>query len=124
MRTYGGANYCNLDVKAGETQIATIIATNGKNLTDYTWTNSSILSGRSPLTFSTNYNTGQGIGFTRVVINATGAGVTYSAYMTSCGTEDIENHQSPITNHKYMKDGRLYIEVDGHIFTLQGQRIK
>ena len=124
IRTYGGTSYCNLDVKAGETQIATIVATNGKTLTDYTWTNTQPLSGTSPLTFSTNYNTGQGIGFTRVVINATGSGVTYSAYLTSCGTTDIEIVNRQSSNRKYIKEGRLFIQVGDQIFTVTGQRIK
>ena len=123
MRTYGGSQYCNLDVTANGQPIATIVATNGKTLTDYTWTNTSSFSGTSPLTFSTNYGESKGIGFTRVVINATGSGTTYSAYLTDCGTTDIENQQSPIRNHKYLRDGRLLIEVDGRIYTITGERI-
>ena len=126
IRTYGGTSYCNLDVKAGETQIATIVATNGKTLTDYTWTNTQPLSGTSPLTFSTNYNTGQGIGFTRVVINATGSGTTYSAYLTDCGTTDIEKtNQQPIANsQKLLINNQLYIQVGDNLYTVTGQRIK
>ena len=124
IRTYGGTQYCNLDVKAGTTQIATIVATNGKTLTDYTWTNTQNLSGRSPLTFSTNYNTGQGIGFTRVTINATGSGTTYSAYLTDCGTTTITNNQSPITNYKYIENGRLFIQVGDRIYDILGHFIE
>jgi hypothetical protein len=126
IRTYGGTSYCNLDVKAGETQIATIVATNGKTLTDYTWTNTQPLSGTSPLTFSTNYNTNQGIGFTRVVINATGSGVTYSQFITSCGTTGLEKtNQQPIANsQKLLINGQLYIQVGDQIFTVTGQRIR
>ena len=125
IRTYGGTSYCNLDVKAGDTQIATIVATNGKTLTDYTWTNTQPLSGTSPLTFTTNYNTNQGIGFTRVTINATGSGVTYSQFITSCGDpSEISNLQSPIINHKYIENGRLFIQVGDQIYTVTGQRIR
>lgn len=125
IRTYGGTSYCNLDVKAGDTQIATIVATNGKTLTDYTWTNTQLLSGTSPLTFSTNYNTNQGIGFTRVTINATGSGTTYSAFRTNCGTTGIEtNDQRPMTNYKFLLDGQLVIQVGDHIYTVTGQRIR
>lgn len=124
MRTYGGNQYCNLDVKAGDTQIATIVATNGKTLTDYTWTNEQPLSGISPLTFSTNYGTNQGIGFTRVVINATGSGITYSAYLTSCGTQGIDNQKSEISNQKFLQNGQLLIRVDDHLYTITGQRLE
>lgn len=126
IRTYGGTQYCNLDVKAGDTQIATIVATNGKTLTDYTWTNTQPLSGLSPLTFSTNYNTNQGIGFSRVVINATGSGVSYSAYLTDCGTTAIEtaNDQQPMTNRKLLIDGHLYILIDNQLYTITGLKFK
>ena len=124
MRTYGGTNYCNLDVKAGEEWIATIVATNGKTLTDYTWLNDKLLSGKSPLTFSTNYGASQGIGFTKVVINATGSGVTYSAFTTLCGSEDIENQEIIAPTHKFLRGGQLFIQVGEHIYTITGQRIR
>lgn len=124
IRTYGGTSYCNLDVKAGDTRIATIVATNGKTLTDYTWTNTQPLSGIAPLTFSTNYNTNQGIGFTRVTINATGSGVTYSAFLTDCGSTDIENVNRKLSNRKYIKNGRLFIQVGDQIYTVTGQKVR
>lgn len=126
IRTYGGNNYCNLDVKAGDEQIATIVATNGKTLTDYTWTNDKVLSGKSPLTFSTNYGAKQGIGFTKVVINATGSGTTYSAFITQCGTgtEVVENDESFAPAHKFLRDGQLFIQIGEHIYTVTGQRIR
>lgn len=57
---------------------------------------------------------------------ASGQGVvtTYSDFLTSCAATDIENQQSPITNHKLLIDGHLYIEVNGQIFNITGQRIK
>ncbi|MBR3408817.1 MAG: endonuclease [Paludibacteraceae bacterium] len=124
IRTYGGTQYCNLDVKAGDTQIATIVATNGKTLTDYTWTNTQPLSGLSPLTFSTNYNSLQGIGFTRVTINATGSGVSYSAFLTDCGTTGLENRESRIENRKLLIDGHLYIMIDNQLYTITGLKFK
>jgi len=124
MRTYGGTQYCNLDVKAGDTPIATIVATNGKTLADYTWTNTQPLSGLSPLTFSTNYSTNQGIGFTRVVINATGSGMSYSAFLTDCGTSGIEHQASRIENRKFLKEGQLYIQVGENLYTITGQRVQ
>ena len=124
IRTYGGAQYCNLDVKAGDTRIATIVATNGKTLTDYTWTNTGTFSGLSPLTFSTNYGNQQGIGFTRVVINATGSGITYSAFLTTSGTEDFPSLQAeegrPV---KLLINGLLYIKHGDKIYTITGQSL-
>lgn len=124
IRTYGGSQYCNLDVKAGDTQIATIVATGGKTLTDYTWTNTQPLSGTSPLTFSTNYNTNQGIGFTRVTINATGSGVTYSRFITDCGTTGNEIVNRKSSNRKYIKYGRLLIQVGDRIYDSLGRIIE
>lgn len=125
MRTYGGNQYCNLDVKAGDTQIATIVATNGKTLTDYTWTNTALLSGRSQLTFSTNYGASQGVGFTRVVINATGAGTIYSAFMTSCaGSEDMENNEVLVPIRKFVCSGQLLIQVGDQIYTVTGKKVQ
>lgn len=124
MRTYGGTQYCNLDVTANGQPIATIVATNGKTLTDYTWTNTGSFTGRAPLVFSTNYNTSQGIGFTKVTINATGAGTSYSAYLTSCGTVDIENTTSKIDNRKLLINQQLFIQVGDYLYNIQGQRVQ
>lgn len=124
MRTYGGTQYCNLDVKAGETPIATIVATNGKTLTDYTWTNTQPLSGISPLTFSTNYGANQGIGFTRVTINATGSGITYSAFLTNCGTFAVQNAEIAIPTRKFIRSGQLLIQVGDQIYTVMGQKVQ
>lgn len=125
IRTYGGTQYCNLDVKAGEQSIATIVATNGKTLTDYTWTNTEALTGRAPLEFSTNYNTNQGIGFARVTINATGSGATYSRYITSCQTPtEVELLPAEVPARKILIGGKIYILLHDQLFNLQGQRVK
>ena len=124
IRTYGGTSYNNLNITANGQPIATIVATNGKTLTDYTWTNNSAFTGRAPLVFSTNYNTNQGIGFTRVVINATGSGTTYSAYLTDCGTTDLENRRIAPQTEKILRDGRLLIRVNGVLYTLTGQKVQ
>lgn len=60
----------------------------------------------------------------KVTMNGQGVVTTYSDFLTSCAATDIENQQSPITNHKLLIDGHLYIEVNGQIFTITGQRIK
>ena len=38
-------------------------------------------------------------------------------------TEGIENQQSEITTHKYIKDGHLYFEVNGQTYTITGQKV-
>lgn len=60
----------------------------------------------------------------KVTMNGQGVVTTYSDFLTSCAATDIENHETPNTNHKLLIDGRLYIEVNGHIFNITGQRIK
>ena len=128
IRTYGGTSYNNLNITANGQPVATIVATAGKTLTDYTWTNNSAFTGRAPLVFSTNYGTNQGIGFTRVVINATGSGMTYSAYLTSCqsGTdfdEYISDDRLP-SARKVLIGGQLYLLVGKTIYTLMGQKVQ
>ena len=123
IRTYGGTQYCNLDVKAGETQIATIKATNGSTLAECVWTNTNSLTGSSSLTFSSNYGSKQGIGFTSVTINATGSGVTYSDYITSCGTTPIDNQPVEQEVRKVLIDGQLYIMINEQLYTIMGQRV-
>jgi len=123
IRTYGGTQYCNLDVHAGEELIATIVATNGKTLTDYTWTNEQSLSGISPLTFSTNYGASQGIGFTKVLINATGSSVVYSRFVTHDASTDLRQPES-MPARKILVGDRIYIQLGEALFTLTGQRVR
>ena len=126
MRTYGGTQYCNLDVTANGQAVATIVATNGKTLTDYTWTNTGSLTGSAPLTFSTNYGASQGIGIARVVINATGAGVSYSDYITGSSTAtDYVLQTDPhaeVTVKKVMIGSQLYIQVGDKLYNILGQQ--
>ena len=124
IRTYGGTSYCNLDVTANGEKIATIVATNGKTLTDYTWTNTGTFTGRAPLIFSTAYGANQGIGFTRVVINATGAGITYSAYLTQSGTTELELVETEASAQKILVGGQIFIFREGQLYNLQGARVK
>ena len=125
IRTYGGTSYCNLDVTANGQPIATIVATSGKTLTDYTWTNNGSFSGRAPLVFSTAYGANQGIGFTRVIINATGAGVTYSRYITTCqqGSE-VELIPTDAPARKILVGNQIYIEINNQLYNITGQKIK
>lgn len=127
MRTYGGTQYDLLDVYEESGKLVSIEATSGSTMTEYTWTNNLYIAGTSTLTFSTNYGANKGIGFSSVVINATGSGTIYTRYITSCQgtTEYIDPIPEP--DHiarKIIIGGQIYIVRDAQIFTIQGQRVK
>ncbi|MBQ8939283.1 MAG: endonuclease [Paludibacteraceae bacterium] len=127
MRTYGGTQYDQLQVAAGSDVLTTIEATSGSTMNAYEWTNTQSLSGNSPITFTcSNAGSGKGIGFESVTINATGAGVTYSNYLTSCDGDhtDIENEHISIPTHKIMRDGQLLIVIGDQIYNIMGQKIQ
>lgn len=66
----------------------------------------------------------RGIGSITVTYEDNTSVVVYTDYLTSCSTAtDIENYPSPITHHKYLIDGRLYIEVNGQRYSITGQKI-
>ena len=124
IRTYGGNQYNQLDVTADATPIATITTTTGSTMTEYTWTNTGSLSGKSPLTFSTNYGTKQGIGLEYAEIKATGTRILYNDFLTSCGTEGLENQQISTPSEKFIRSGQLLIRVGDKIYTIMGQRVR
>lgn len=125
MRTYGGAQFNMLDIWEESGKLTSIEAAAGSTMTEYTWNNNLYIAGISTLTFSTTYESNKGIGIQSITINATGAGVAYTRYLTSCGgTEDIENQQFEIINHKLIIDGQLFIMVNDNLYNLQGQRVK
>lgn len=125
IRTYGGKDYNTLTVSANNEVIATITTKTGTTMTSYTWTNTGSLTGNAPLTFSTNYGSGKGIGIESAVIEATGTRIVFDHYLTSCESPTgIENHQLETKNHKFIKDGHLYIEANGQIYTITGQKVK
>ena len=127
IRTYGGTQYDQFAFAAGALQLGTITATAGGTMTEYTWNNTQTLSGLSPITFTcSNAASNKGIGFSSVTINATGAGVTYSRYITSCQTgSELEIVASEdVTARKILIGGQIYILREGQIYTLQGARVK
>lgn len=124
IRTFGGKNYNTLNISAGELSLGTITTDKGTTLSEFTWTNTQTLTGKSPITFSSNYGSGQGIGISSAVINATGTNVSFSEYLTSCdGTEGIDNQQSPINYQKMLINGHLYIKLGDKIYTITGQSL-
>lgn len=129
IRTYGSVSQDggkNLDIRAGETLVASLAAAN-KTLTEYTWTKTTeVLSGKSALTFTArNAGSKVGIGFSSVTINATGAGVTYSRYITSCSSATEVNLQpTEQPARKILIGGHIYIQIDNQLFNSLGQRVK
>lgn len=125
MRTYGGTQNDLLDVYEESGKLVSIEATKGSTMTEYTWTNNLYIAGTSTLTFSTNYGENKGIGFSSVVINATGSGTIYTRYITSCQAI-TEIDPIPEPDHiarKIIIGGQIYIVRDAQIFTIQGQRV-
>ena len=124
MRSYGGATYGTVNVKANGTTIATITAA-GNSLADQTWTNNSIHSGTAALRFESANATAQyGVGFKAITINATGAGITFSDFLTSVEEpQAIENTNAKANAVKKFINGHLYIEINNHLYTITGQII-
>ena len=127
IRTYGGTQYDRFSVDAENQHLTTIKATSGGTMTEYTWNNTQTLTGFSPLTFTcSNAAANKGIGFSSVVINATGAGVAYERYITSCQTGDevelVSSGNAPA--RKLLINGQIYIILNNQLFNLQGQRVK
>ena len=125
MRTFGGTQNDMLDITTTEGKLTSIQATGGSTLTEYTWTNNLYVGGTSALTFSSNYGANKGIGFSRVVINATGSGTVYSRYITACqGTDEVEIQLVEQPAMKILVGGHIYIQTAEGLFTITGQRVK
>jgi len=127
IRTYGGTQYDQFAINAGATRLGTINATSGGTMTEYTWNNTQTLTGFSPLTFTcSNAAANKGIGFSSVVINATGAGVAYERYITSCQTGDEVElvADEDVVARKILVGGQIFLQINDQLFNLQGQRVK
>lgn len=126
MRTYGGTQYDQLQVAAGSKVLTTIEASKGSTMSDYEWTNSQSLSGTSPITFTcSNAGSNKGIGFQSVTINATGAGISYSRYITACQTAtEVVALPKAVSAKKILIGGEIYILVGEQLYSVQGVRVK
>ena len=126
MRTYGGTQYDQLQVAAGSKVLTTIEASKGSTMSDYEWTNSQSLSGTSPITFTcSNAGSNKGIGFQAVTINATGAGVSYSRYITACQTAtEVVALPKAVSAKKILIGGEIYILVGEQLYSVQGVRVR
>lgn len=132
MRTYGGTSYDQLQVAEETGVLTTMQATSGSTMKEYSWTNNLYVAGTSKLIFScSNSANNKGIGVKSIVINAAGAGTTFSRYITSCleptpsNPTDIDQMvNGKSSNRKFIHRGHLFIEVDGRIYTITGQKVK
>lgn len=126
MRTYGGTQYDKLQVAAGSKVLTTIEASKGSTMSDYEWTNSQSLSGTSPITFTcSNAGSNKGIGFQAVTINATGAGISYSRYITACQTAtEVVALPKAVSAKKILIGGEIYILVGEQLYSVQGVRVR
>ena len=126
LRTFGGTSFDQFAFAAGGTKIGTIEVTGGGTLKGYEWTNTASLSGVSRLTFTcANAAADKGVGFSSVTINAAGAGVSYSRYITSCqDISEIDNQIVNTTTRKLIIGGHMYIQTTEGLFTITGQRVK
>ena len=127
IRTYGGTQYDRFSVDAENQHLTTIEATAGGTMTEYTWNNTQTLTGFSPLTFTcSNAATNKGIGFSSVVINATGAGVAYERYITSCqtGSEVELVADEDVVARKILVGGQIFLQINDQLYNITGQRVK
>ena len=126
MRTFGGTGNPTVTISVAGNTIASLTASN-KNINEYSWTNAGSLSGTSPLRFTAEKSSSQGVGFTEIVIQVSGEGVTasYERFITDYqSTTEIKNLKSTIKNQKLLIKDQLYILVGDQLFNLQGQRVK
>ena len=125
MRSYGGSSYATVNISANGTTIATLTAA-GNTLADQTWTNNAPLSGIAALRFESANATAQyGVGFKAITVNATGAGITYSDFLTSVEEQQaIENQQSEVQIRKILRDGQLLMQVNDVLYTITGQKVQ
>ena len=124
VRTYGGTSNNTVSISAGGKTIGTITAA-GNSLAEQTWTNTAQLSGKSEITFSADYATGKGVGFSSVTINATGAGTVYSRFITTCqNSQEVELVSTEGIAKKILVGGQIYILLNDQLFTITGQRVK
>lgn len=124
IRTYGGSANNTVSIKASGTEIATLTANNNK-LNDYTWTNTGSLSGVTPLRFTAEAHASQGIGFASITISATGAGVSYTRYITACQTgTEIDRIAADGPACKVLIGGHVYILIGEQLYTIMGQKVQ
>ena len=142
MRTWGGASYNTIEFALGNQKVGQLVASNN-SLNDYTWTPSTTVSGTGALHFSSPTCTADnGPALSKIVIELSGNGTgdngggnddggdvvyTYSRYITSCGSTDVEDIISPnqpSAGKKILLNGQLLIEYNGVYYNTLGQELR
>ena len=125
IRTYGGTSNNKLDISTTDGALTSITTDKGTTLTEFTWTNNLYIAGISPLTFSSNYGSGKGIGISSITIDASGTGATYSRYITNCQSgSEVVNILTDAPAKKVLIGNQIYIFVGEQLFTIQGLQVK
>ena len=125
IRTYGGTSNNKLDISTSDGALTSITTDKGTTLTEFTWTNNLYIAGTSPLTFSSNYGSGKGIGISSITIDASGTGATYSRYITNCQSgSEVVNILTDAPAKKVLIGNQIYIFVGEQLFTIQGLQVK
>ena len=125
IRTYGGTSNNKLDISTSDGALTSITTDKGTTLTEFTWTNNLYIAGISPLTFSSNYGSGKGIGISSITIDASGTGATYSRYITNCQSgSEVVNILTDAPAKKVLIGNQIYIFVGEQLFTIQGLQVK
>ena len=131
MRTYGGASYNELIIKFGEQVLGKVEAPTN-TLSDVTWINMTYTGDKGKFTFVSNSDSQKnGTGVAKITIQAQGTTYVYDQYLTSCGDKCAEPEPQAVENVtvrpaavKYMHNGQLFIELDGHIYNILGVQIQ
>ncbi len=131
MRTYGGKGYNELIIKFGE-QVLGKLEASSTTLSDLTWINMTYTGDKGKFTFLSNSDSQKnGTGVAKITIQAQGTTYVYDQYLTSCGDKCAEPEPQAVENVtvrpaavKYMQNGQLFIELDGHIYNILGVQIQ
>lgn len=138
MRTYGGTNYNELEIKADGKTLAKLEAENS-TLMLRTWENNQELTGTAPLTFTSPTTTNKnGPGVSHIIIYSSGMQYVYDQYLTSCSgicdsddpddpddpDEAIDEVTAPHQAKMFIYNGQLYIMSGDHIYNIMGQQLQ
>ena len=127
IRTFGGTQYNIIDIYAGSTKIGSVDAVD-KNMKTVEWKNDKTLTGKGSLVFSSSTNTkDNGPAAQSITIKSAGIKYIYDQYLTSCKDCDTPTNTESIeivpAVHKFIFNGQLFIEADGHIYNIFGQEV-
>lgn len=134
MRTYGGASYSTVNMSMDGKTLGSLSAGTNKEAS-YMWRNGgqADLAATAPVVFASTTNSdanGPGIYgitvYTHGKSSSTTTTTTYSGYTTTCSetsTNNVEDMTKPAIR-KVLRDGQLFIIVDGVTYTVYGTRVE